>query len=74
MSISYKKKYQAAKEREEVLKTHIALLEKENKDLRWENENLWMENKRLTKIKDRVFEAGCVIARELLDLKKTQRG
>ena len=74
MNISYKKKYQETKAYNEFLLKKLVQLEEDNKDLRWENENLWMENKRLTKIKDRVFEAGCVIARELLDLKKTQRG
>ena len=74
MFTNYKKKYQEAKEREILLVEEIEMLKKERAELRWENENLRIEVRRLNKIKDRVFEAGCIIARELIELKGTQKG
>ena len=70
MITNYKKKYQETKEREEFLAQTIALLEKENAELRWQNENLRLENKRVLALKDRVFDAGCIIARDLMNLGK----
>lgn len=73
MIINYKKKYQETKEHAEFLAQTIALLEKENTELRWENESLKIENKRLKTIKDRLFEAGCIIARSFEDLKAEKK-
>lgn len=38
-------------------------LHTENRVLRWENENLRIEQRRLLKVKDRYFEAGVQVAR-----------
>ena len=71
---SYKVKYQLSKAHEAVLIDEIAKLQAEITELRWENESLKIENRRLLKIRDRVFEAGCIIAKDLIDLGKIQRG
>ena len=74
MIINYKAKYQETKAHEEILLKEIAKLKEERAELRWQNENLWIEIRRLNKIKDKLFEAGCIIAKELLDLKNAQKG
>ena len=71
---SYKVKYKLAKAHEDMLIDDIARLQAEITELRWQNESLRIENRRLNTIKDRVFEAGCIIAKDLIDLKGTQRG
>lgn len=72
MIINYKAKYQDAKAYEEFLIKEIAKLKAENKELRWENESLKLENKKVNIIKDRMFTAGCIIARSLLEDSKTE--
>lgn len=62
---SYKAKYESMKESNDKLIEEIAKLKAENTELRWENESLWLENKRLNTIKDRLFQAGCILAKEL---------
>lgn len=72
---SYKVKYQLAKSHEDVLIEEVAKLKAEITELRWENESLKIENKRLNTIKDRLFEAGCIIARSFEELKaEKQKG
>ena len=74
MFTNYKKKYQEAKEREVLLVEEIEMLKKERAELRWENENLRIEVRRVNKMKDRVYEAGCIIAKGFIEFKGTQRG
>ena len=72
--INYKSKYKSAKAHNDELTKEIEKLKAEITELRWQNESLWIENRRLVKIKDIVFEAGCFIARELMNLKGVQEG
>lgn len=74
MFTNYKKKYQEAKEREILLVEEIEMLKKERAELRWQNENLRIEVRRVNKMKDRVYEAGCIIAKGFIELKGTQKG
>ena len=62
---SYKAKYESVKDSNDKLIEEIARLKAENTELRWRNESLWLENKKLNTIKDRMFEAGCILAKEL---------
>lgn len=60
---SYKSRYEFAKAHEDVLIEEIAKLQAEITELRWQNESLKLENKRLTKVNERYFEAGVQVAR-----------
>lgn len=60
---SYKVKYEVTKAHEDVLIAEIARLQAEATELRWQNESLKIENKRLTKVNERYFEAGVQVAR-----------
>ncbi len=60
---SYKSRYEFAKAHEDVLIEEIASLQAEITELRWQNESLKIENKRLTKVNERYFEAGVQVAR-----------
>lgn len=72
---SYKIKYQLAKAHEDLLIEEVAKLKAEITELRWENESLKLEIKKVNTIRDRLFEAGCIIAKELEDLKaEVQKG
>ena len=68
MIINYKKKYASAKAHNDELAKEVAMLKAEITELRWQNENLRLENKRVLALKDRVFDAGCIIARDLINL------
>lgn len=70
---SYKKEYEKMKAQNEELTQTITKLRVEVKELHWETESLKLENRRLSKISDNLFEAGCVIARSLEDLKKERQ-
>lgn len=69
MKNSYKVKYEITKAHEDALVAEIAKLKAEITELRWENESLKLENKKLNTIRDRMFSAGCIIARSVEDLK-----
>lgn len=60
---NYKAKYQDAMSYSDELIEEIAMLKAEMKELRWENESLKLENKKLRTVRDRLFEAGCIIAK-----------
>jgi FtsZ-binding cell division protein ZapB len=60
---SYKVKYEVTKAHEDILIEEIARLQAEVTELRWQNESLMIENKRLTKVNERYFEAGVPVAR-----------
>lgn len=60
---SYKVKYEVTKAHEDTLIDEIARLQAEATELRWQNESLKIENKRLTKVNERYFEAGVQVAR-----------
>lgn len=60
---SYKVKYEVTKAHEDILIEEIARLQAEATELRWQNESLMIENKRLTKVNERYFEAGVQVAR-----------
>lgn len=62
---SYKARYESVKDYNDELVEEIAKLKAENTELRWQNESLWLENKKLNTIKDRMFQAGCILAKEL---------
>lgn len=60
---SYKVNYEVTKAHENILIEEIAKLQAELTELRWQNESLRIENKRLTKVNERYFEAGVQVAR-----------
>lgn len=60
---SYKSRYLFAKAHEDVLIEEIASLQAEITELRWQNESLRIENKRLNKVNERYFEAGVQVAK-----------
>ena len=60
---SYKVKYELAQAHESVLIEEIARLQAEVTELRWQNESLSIENRRLVKVNERFFEAGVQVAR-----------
>lgn len=66
---SYKTKYQLSKAHEDVLIEEVAKLQAELTELRWQNESLMIENKRLNKRCEDLFEAGVAIARVFEKLK-----
>lgn len=66
---SYKTKYQLSKAHEDILIEEIAKLKADITELRWENESLRIENKKLNTIKSRMFEAGCILARSVEEVK-----
>ena len=71
---SYKAKYQKSKEYEDFLVAKIEQLKKDNRELRVQNESLRLENKRLNTLSEKIFAAGCIIAKELLNHQDAQRG
>lgn len=60
---SYKVKYEVTKAHEDILIEEIAKLQAEITELRWQNESLRIESRRLTKVNERYFEAGIQVAR-----------
>ena len=66
---SYKTKYQLSKAHEDILIEEIAKLKADITELRWENESLRIENKKLNKRCEDLFEAGVAIARVFEKLK-----